>query len=77
MRGEYVPAPPDKQGGSKTNTNFRKNFDEIPGGSVLFIVGKISDVHNNSFPVYKSFLLFCTLIVSYQYLEVKNFFQRV
>ena len=74
VRSKYVPAPPDKQSRRKTEANFCKDFDKIPGDSVLFIMGKIFVVHNNSFPVCKSFLLFCILIVSYQYLEVKNFF---
>ena len=55
VRGKYIPAPPDKQSRRKTETNFCKDFDKISGNSILFIVGKISVVHNNSFPVYKSF----------------------
>ena len=55
MRCKYIPAPPDKQSRRKTETNFCKDFDKISGDSILFIVGKISVVHNNSFPVYKSF----------------------
>ena len=47
VRGECVPAPPDKQSRRTTETNFCKDFDKISGGSALFSVGKIFVVHNN------------------------------